>query len=86
MRDKGQTNDYFKKLSTHLFIRIENYGCDQSKFCTHSNTNVNIVVSEIRFYMKVIILNPNRTSPLLPLPLPTSPPPSHPTFLIKGEK
>ena len=47
MRDKGQTNDYFKKLSTHLFIRIENYGCDQSKFCTHSNTNVNIVVSEI---------------------------------------
>ena len=83
MRDKGQTNDYVKKLSTHLFIRIENYGCDQSKFCTHSNTNVNIVVSEIRFYMNVFILNPNRTSPLLPS---RPPPPSHPTVLIKGEK
>ena len=77
MRDKGQTNVYIKKLSAHLFIRIENYWCDQSKFCTHSNTNVNIVVSKIRFYMKVIILNPNRTFPLLPLPLPTPPFPPH---------
>ena len=77
MRDKGQTNDYFKKLSTHLFIRIENYGCDQSKFCTHSNTNVNIMVSEIRFYIKVIILiqtehPPFSLSPFPPL-LPTPP-------------
>ena len=86
MRDKGQTNDYVKKLSTHLFIRIENYGCDQSKFCTHSNTNVNIMVSEIRFYMKVIILNPNRTSPPSPSLPSRPPPPSHPTLLIKGEK
>ena len=84
MRDKGQTNVYIKKLSAHLFIRIENYWCDQSKFCTHSNTNVNIVVSEIRFYMKVIILNPNRTSPFSLSPFP--PPPSHPTVLIEGEK
>ena len=58
MRDKGQTNVCIKKLCAHLFISIKNYWCDQSEFCTHGNTNVNIVMSKIRFDIKAVI-NPN---------------------------
>ena len=101
MRDKGQTNVCIKKLCTHLFISIKNYWCDQSKFCTHGNTNVNIVMSEIRFDIKVVI-NPNWTiiiPPSLPPPhrldkwrktlppsFPAPPPPTPTTVLIKGKK
>ena len=72
MREKGQTNVCIKKLCAHLFISIKNYWCDQSKFCTHGNTNVNIVMSEIRFDIKVVI-NPNWTI-IIP---PSLPPPHH---------